>query len=154
MIEYAQGNLLESEVEAQVNTVNTVGIMGAGIALQFKQKYPDCFYHYQIVCKQGHLNIGSMFVYPTPAGSIPKYIINFPTKKHWKNPSEIEWIEEGLDCLKYTIQLYNIKSIAIPALGCQNGGLSWTEIKPLIEKHMKELSDVKVIIYEPQKFIK
>lgn len=151
MIEFVDGNLLEAKTEAQVNTVNTVGVMGCGIALQFKNKYPELFKMYNQICLKGELDVGSMFVYPT-GEDFPKYIINFPTKKHWKNDSKIEYIIDGMVCLIDTIKLYNINSIAIPALGCQNGGLNFEDVKPLIITACEVLPKVSFKIYNPLKY--
>ncbi len=151
MIEFAQGNLLDSKVDAQVNTVNVVGVMGAGIALQFKNKYPNCFKLYQQACHRKELQVGSIFVYHTDL-DIPKYILNFPTKEHWKNDSKIEYIVDGLIALLDTIRLYGIKSVAVPALGCQNGGLIWEEVKPLMVTAFETMPDVNFTVYYPQKY--
>jgi len=149
MIELGHGNLLEADVEALVNTVNCVGIMGKGIALQFKQAFPDNFKAYQSACKKGEVCPGTMFIFPTKKLLNPKYIINFPTKRHWKQPSKLEDIETGLVALIEEVQKLEIRSIAIPPLGCGNGGLRWEEVKPLITKSFSKLPAVKVVIFEP-----
>lgn len=151
MLEYASGDLLNANVEALVNTVNTVGVMGAGIALQFKIAYPEMFRFYEQACRRKEVNVGSMLVFPT-GKELPKYIINFPTKKHWKNPSEIEWIESGLANLVPTIQLLEIKSLAIPALGCSNGLLEWDDVRPLMKKAFEKIPNVRILMYPPQNF--
>jgi|SRR5699024_2164545 len=148
MIEYKKGNLLEDSSEALVNTVNTVGVMGKGVALQFKQAYPEVFREYKRACDKGEVQTGKMHVVTTNALVGPKYVINFPTKEHWKEKSKISYITEGLKSLKSTIEELNIHSIALPPLGCGNGGLKWSEVKPLIEETFKE-SSFKVYIYEP-----
>lgn len=149
MIEYKTGNLLNEESEAIVNTVNCVGVMGKGIALQFKKKWPENFNNYLKACNHNLVQPGKMHIFETKSFINPKYIINFPTKRHWKGKSKIEDIKLGLSDLVLTIQKYQIKSIALPPLGCGLGGLEWSEVKPLIEKSLIELKDVQVKIYEP-----
>jgi O-acetyl-ADP-ribose deacetylase (regulator of RNase III) len=149
MIEFKQGNLLSENVEALVNTVNCVGVMGKGIALQFKLAYPENFRQYEKACKSSQVQPGRMFTVATGNLLNPKYIINFPTKRHWKGDSKIEDIESGLVAIVAEVQRLNITSIAIPPLGCGNGGLSWTVVKPLIESAFSQLPNVKVIIFEP-----
>lgn len=148
MIVYKKGNLLEDSSEALVNTVNTVGVMGKGIALQFKQAFPEVFRKYEKACKKGEIQTGTMYVVRTDALVGPKVIINFPTKTHWKEKSKIEYIEEGLTDLVNVIQELNIQSIAIPPLGCGNGGLDWSIVQPLIEEAFQDIS-AKVYVYEP-----
>ena len=146
--------MLDSEAEAYVNTVNTAGIMGKGIALQFKKAYPNNFKAYEKACKDGEINIGKLFVTKdTNINSGEKYIINFPTKKSWRKPSEYEYIEKGLADLLHVIDLYKITSIAIPPLGAGNGGLEWQKVKKLIIKYLGE-TDIEVLIYEPSSDIK
>jgi O-acetyl-ADP-ribose deacetylase (regulator of RNase III) len=149
MLEFKQGNLLEEKPEALVNTVNCVGVMGKGIALQFKQAYPENFRQYEKACRAGKVQPGLMFTVPTESLFNPKYIINFPTKLHWKNKSKIEDIKSGLVALVAEIKRLGITSIAVPPLGCGNGGLNWLEVKPLIESAFAQLSNVQVIIFEP-----
>ncbi len=149
MIRYTQGNLLDAEVDAVVNTVNTVGIMGKGIALMFKERYPDNFKAYETASKRGEIKVGHMFVVPTSELSGPQWIINFPTKKHWLHPSKLEWIAEGLKDLRKVMEERDIRSIAIPPLGSGNGGLDWSDVRPLIEAEFIELTDVDIIVYEP-----
>ena len=132
MITYTQGNLLEADVEAVVNTLNTVGIMGKGIALMFKAQFPDNFEAYARACSAGGVSIGKMFVTESRELFGPRWIINFPTKTHWRVRTRIEWIEEGLKDLVRTIRDKNIRSIAIPPLGCGNGGLDWRDVRPAI----------------------
>ncbi|MET3683420.1 O-acetyl-ADP-ribose deacetylase (regulator of RNase III) [Alkalibacillus flavidus] len=148
MIQYKKGNLLEDQSEALVNTVNTVGVMGKGIALQFKQAFPEVFREYEKACKNHQINIGYMHVVPTHGIIGPKYIINFPTKKHWKEKSKINYITEGLNDLVKIIKELNIQSIALPPLGCGNGGLEWSEVKPLIENAFQDIP-IEVYVYEP-----
>ncbi|MFN6570416.1 macro domain-containing protein [Dendronalium sp. ChiSLP03b] len=149
MIEFKQGNLLEENAEALVNTVNNVGVMGKGIALQFKQAYPENFRQYEKACRAGEVQPGQMFTVSTDSLFNPKYIINFPTKRHWKSKSKIEDIKSGLVALVAEVQRLGITSIAIPPLGCGNGGLNWLEVKPLIESAFAQLPHVQVIIFEP-----
>ena len=148
-IEYRQGNLLEDDAEALVNTVNCVGVMGKGIALQFKKAYPKNFVEYQKACKKDEVHPGQMFI--QDAGDLfnQKLIINFPTKRHWMGKSRLEDIELGLNTLVAEIGRLGIKSIAIPPLGCGNGGLAWSLVKPRIEEAFRDVSDVAVRIYEP-----
>ncbi len=149
MIEYRTGNLLQENVEALVNTVNCVGIMGRGIALQFKQAYPDNFTAYASACKRGEIQIGSMFVFEMNSLLWPKYIINFPTKLDWRGRSRMEYIDSGLAALVEEICVRKIKSIAIPPLGSGLGGLDWDVVRNRIETALNHLEDVKVVIYEP-----
>lgn len=149
MIAIVSGNIIEAKTEAIVNTVNTLGVMGKGIALQFKQAYPEMFKEYQLACKNGQVMIGKMHVWKSGSMFGPKYIINFPTKEDWRRPSKIEYIEKGLTDLVRNINDLNIGSIAIPPLGCGNGGLNWKEVKPLIIQTLKPLEHVHVELYEP-----
>lgn len=150
MIEIAQGNLLAAPAEALVNTVNSVGVMGRGIALQFKQAYPGMFRAYEAACRAGEVTIGKMHVFDRGglAGG-PRWIINFPTKRHWRSPSRIADVEAGLKDLISTIQRLGIRSIAIPPLGCGNGGLDWRDVRPRIEAAFAALPDVRVLLYPP-----
>jgi O-acetyl-ADP-ribose deacetylase (regulator of RNase III) len=125
MIRYTQGNLLEADVEAVVNTVNTVGVMGKGIALMFKEAFPDNFKRYAVACKAKEMRVGYMFVTEQHELMGPRWIVNFPTKQHWRHPTKLEWIVDGLKDLRQLILEKAIKSIAIPPLGCGNGGLEW-----------------------------
>lgn len=149
MIEYTKGNLLEADVEALVNTVNCVGVMGKGIALQFKQAFSDNFTIYQKACRAQEVKPGEMFIVPTGKLVNPKYIINFPTKRHWKGKSRMVDIETGLKALVVKVQELNIKSIAIPPLGCGNGGLNWDDVRNKIEEAFNALPDVRVLLYTP-----
>jgi O-acetyl-ADP-ribose deacetylase (regulator of RNase III)/uncharacterized protein YwgA len=154
MISYITGDLLESEAEALVNTVNTVGVMGKGIALQFKKQFPHNTKVYQKACKDKTFDIGDILVVDDKTLlNGKKIIINFPTKKHWRNPSEYTYIEQGLEQLVKIITTHNIKSIAIPALGAGNGGLDWNRVKVLLVKFLEEI-DCKIFIYEPNVEIK
>jgi O-acetyl-ADP-ribose deacetylase (regulator of RNase III) len=148
MIEYKQGNLLEEHTEALVNTVNCVGVMGKGIALQFKQAFPENFKQYKKACDAKQVQPGQMFT--TSTGQLfPKYVINFPTKRHWRGKSKIEDIESGLKALVEEVKRFDIKSLAIPPLGCGNGGLDWKQVKPMISNAFTESPDIKVVIFEP-----
>ena len=149
MIEFTEGNILDAEAEALVNTVNTVGVMGKGIALMFKEAFPDNFNDYEAACKRNELRVGKMFVTERQSFVGPKWIINFPTKEHWRGNSKIEWIESGLEDLKKVIAENNIRSIAIPPLGSGNGGLDWIQVRPKIENALGSMKDVRVIVYEP-----
>lgn len=147
MIEYKKGNLLESEAKALVNTVNCVGVMGKGIALQFKQAYPDNFKEYEKACKNKLVMPGKMFIVDTGSMFNPRYIINFPTKRHWKEKSKIEDIKSGLVDFVVKIREYGVKSVAIPPLGCGNGGLDWEQVRPLIEESALKVPDVQFMVY-------
>lgn len=150
MIHYKTGDIFEAQAEAIVNTVNTVGVMGKGIALQFKQRFPDNYDAYKQICSDGKLDVGQLLI--TQSNSLFfKYIINFPTKKHWKQPSQYQYIEDGLAQLVEKIRELNIKSVAMPPLGAGNGKLDWEKVKPIIEKYLTELPNVAFYIYEPQK---
>lgn len=145
-----EGDLLkQDDVDAIVNTVNCVGIMGKGIALQFKNKWPANFKAYEAACKQKQVKVGSMFVYDSGGLLKPNYIINFPTKDHWKGKSKVEYIQSGLQDLVVQIKRLGIKSIALPPLGCGNGGLNWTVVKPLIKSAFAQLPEVEVRLFEP-----
>jgi O-acetyl-ADP-ribose deacetylase (regulator of RNase III) len=149
MIRYETGNLLDAATEALVNTVNTVGVMGKGVALMFKESYPENFRSYAEAVAAGEVQPGKMFVSERRALHGPKWIINFPTKQHWRGKSRIEWIESGLDDLVRVVRDKGIRSIAIPPLGCGHGGLDWRDVRPLIEKKLNVLDDVEVVVYEP-----
>jgi O-acetyl-ADP-ribose deacetylase (regulator of RNase III) len=139
MIEDARGNLLLADAEALVNTVNTVGYMGKGIALQFKQAYPQNFQAYAQAVKRGDMEPGRVLVYPTGFVTHPRFIINLPTKRHWRARSRIEDIESGLKALVEEIRRLGIRSIAIPPLGCGNGGLDWSDVRPRIVEALAQL---------------
>lgn len=143
------GNILEANAEALVNTVNCAGAMGKGIALQFKQAYPENYHAYYRAFKCGELQIGRMFVYDRGDTAQPRYIINFPTKKHWRTKSKLDYIKAGLTALVAEVEQRHISSIAVPPLGCGNGGLNWNEVRPLIEQAFAPLSNVHTLIYEP-----
>jgi O-acetyl-ADP-ribose deacetylase (regulator of RNase III) len=149
MIKYIHGNLLEAQVEALVNTVNEAGVMGKGIALMFKDAFPENTHQYVSACKTGSVKVGKVFVTSNNALVGPKWIINFPTKKHWRNPSRLEWIRDGLEDLAVVILAKGIRSIAIPPLGCGNGGLDWSAVRPMIESALSGIPDLDVRIYAP-----
>ena len=149
MIEISKGNLIKTNAEALVNTVNCVGFMGKGIALQFKKAYPDNYQAYQKACNNGDVKPGKIFTYRSEGHLHPKYILNFPTKRHWRGNSRITDIESGLVSLIQEVRRLNIVSIAIPPLGCGLGGLNWNEVRPLIENAFKELPGVRVFLFEP-----
>ncbi len=150
MITQAHGNLLEADADALVNTVNTVGIMGKGIALQFKRAYPEMFTSYAHAAKIRSLELGRMHVWPTDMITGPRFIINFPTKGHWRAPSRVADIERGLDDLVRVIRELGIRSIALPPLGCGNGGLRWSAVEPLIRRKLESMPDVDVLLYAPE----
>lgn len=149
MIELTQGDILKADAEALVNTVNCVGVMGRGIALQFRKAFPENFNVYKKACKNGEVKPGKMFVYDLNRISNPHFIINFPTKRHWRNKSRLEDIELGLQDLIKFIQQQKIHSIAIPPLGCGLGGLNWSDVRSLIIEAFKTLPDVTVLLFEP-----
>lgn len=153
-MEYIKGNLLSAKTDSIVNTVNTVGVMGKGIALQFKEKFPENYRAYKKACQNNEVKIGQMFVFKEQTLNGDIYIINFPTKTEWYKKSTYEYIESGLIDLKNVIDKHNIKSISIPPLGCGNGGLKWEKVKKIIENKLGDLSGVKIQIYEPNDDIK
>lgn len=150
MIQKVSGNLLEADVEALVNTVNCVGVMGKGIALQFKNAFPDMYASYHAACKKKQVVPGKMFCdWIVTNNDEFKIVFNFPTKRHWQDTSRIEDIESGLRSLVEDLKQMKIKSIAIPPLGCGNGGLDWVVVCPMIEDAMKQVPDIRVLLYEP-----
>lgn len=149
MIKYVEGNLLEAPVEALVNTVNTVGVMGKGIALMFKESFPKNMKEYAQACKAKDVVTGKMFVTQTHDFLGPQWIVNFPTKQHWRSKSKMEWIEDGLDDLKLFITTNNVKSIAIPPLGAGHGGLQWEDVKTRIVNKLSDLENVEILIFTP-----
>ncbi len=148
MIKFTQGNLLNAKVEVLVNTVNTVGVMGKGIALMFKERFHQNYRLYAVACKAGEVQVGKMFVTEVNELDGPRWIVNFPTKQHWRSPSKMEWIVDGLKDLREFLISHSIKSIAIPPLGAGNGGLDWKKVRPEIEEALKDL-DTDIIVYEP-----
>jgi O-acetyl-ADP-ribose deacetylase (regulator of RNase III) len=149
MITFTQGNLLDTRAEALVNTVNTVGVMGKGIALMFKERFADNYQRYAAACKAKEVHTGRMFVTEVRELDGPRWIVNFPTKQHWRAPSRLEWITDGLQDLRRFISEHSVKSIAIPPLGAGNGGLDWADVKPLIEAALGDLDGVEIMVFEP-----
>lgn len=147
MIREVSGDILDAKTEAIVNPVNTVGVMGAGLAAQIKHTFPGVFREYVKYCRSGELRTGIVIAHPT--GTNPKYIVSFPTKQDWRNPSRLEWVDQGLIGLREMIEALEISSIAIPPLGCGLGGLDWVEVRKLIEERLGEL-DVDVVLYPPK----
>lgn len=150
MIKFTSGDILRADAEAIVNTVNCVGVMGRGIALQFKKAWPENFKVYAIACKQEKVQPGNMFIVETNQLTNPKYIVNFPTKRHWRGASRLEDVEIGLSALAHDIKEKGIKSIAIPPLGSGLGGLDWANVRQLIEAKLSDLDDVDILVYEPK----
>jgi len=149
MIHEHHGNLLEAGVDAVVNTVNTVGVMGKGIALQFKQAFPDNYQAYRQACRRGEVVIGKMLVFDTQQLGSPRLVINFPTKRHWRSPSRLSDIQAGLVDLVEVVRVRSITSIAVPALGCGNGGLDWNDVRPLIVDAFAQMPAVTVALFPP-----
>ena len=149
MIRFTSGNILDAEVDALVNTVNCVGIMGRGIALQFKHAFPENFRAYEAACQRKAVEPGRMFVFDTGELTLPRYIINFPTKRHWRGKSRMEDIDTGLLALVAEIRARGIRSIAVPPLGSGLGGLDWAEVRPRIEAALSDMPGVDVVVYEP-----
>ena len=151
MITFKQGDLFQDQSEALVNPVNCVGVMGKGLALEFKNRFPDNFKDYKQACWKDQVQPGRMMVFNTYQPRIHQYIINFPTKRHWRDPSRIEDIETGIQALAEEIRSRRITSIAIPALGSGLGGLQWNEVRPIIESGLRELEEVQITVYEPMR---
>lgn len=149
MIENIRGDILKADAEALVNTVNCVGVMGRGIAAQFKKQFEENFKAYKRACDAGMLRPGIMLVYDSGKFLNPRYVINFPTKDHWRAKSRMEDIKSGLEALVHEVRTRKIKSIAIPPLGCGLGGLNWANVRPLIESAFVNLPEVRVVLYEP-----
>lgn len=140
-----KGDLFESGADALVNTVNCVGVMGKGIAKEFKRRYPEMFTEYAKLCKQDRIHIGEVWVWREDS----VYIVNFPTKNDWRNPSQLSWIVAGLDNLKKHVIMGEITSLAMPALGCQNGGLNFIDVRKIVEDALGDVP-VAVTLFEPQ----
>lgn len=149
MIEFKTGDILAEDAEALVNTVNCVGVMGRGIALQFKKAFPDNFRAYAEACKRGDVQPGSLFVHETGELTNPRYIINFPTKRHWRGNSRLEDIDAGLAALEVLIRERGIRSVAVPPLGSGLGGLDWNQVRPRIERTLKDFNELRIIVFEP-----
>lgn len=150
MIEFRQGDILRADAEALVNTVNCVGVMGRGIALQFKKAFPENFKAYRAACERKALQPGRVFVFDLGDLLNPRYIVNFPTKRHWKGKSRIEDIDAGLAALVQEVRRLSINSIALPPLGCGLGGLDWNDVRPRIQCAFRELPEVTVLVFEPK----
>ncbi len=150
MVEFRQGDILKTDAEALVNTVNCVGIMGRGVALQFKNAFPENFKAYETACSLGLVQPGRMFVHETRAVTNPKYIINFPTKRHWRGASRLSDIDSGLLALAEEVRKRNIRSIAIPPLGSGLGGLNWADVRALIKDRLSSLAEVSITVFEPR----
>ena len=149
MITFKQGDLFQDQSEALVNPVNCVGVMGKGLALEFKNRFPDNFKEYAQACWVNRVQPGRMLVFKTYQPQTHSYIINFPTKRHWRDSSRIEDIQTGIQALAEEIRSRRIASIAIPALGSGLGGLQWNEVRPIIESGLRELEEVRITVYEP-----
>lgn len=151
-IEYKSGDMFDESTEAIVNTVNCVGVMGKGVALEFKRRWPSNYRAYRKVCDDKALQPGKMFIFENSdllEPGVHRYLINFPTKAHWRSKSKIEYIENGLDDFVREIGARGIKSVSMPPLGCGNGGLDWNEVRPIIEQHLSELPDVRFVLFAP-----
>ncbi len=149
MIRFKAGDVLAEDVDALVNTVNCVGVMGRGIALQFKKAFPANFEAYAAACKRGEVKPGRMFVFETGALANPRWIVNFPTKRHWRGRSRMEDVEAGLKALAAEIRARNIRSIAVPPLACGLGGLAWDDVRPRIEAALAGFDDLEAVVFEP-----
>ena len=149
MIELLQGDLLRADAEALVNAVNCVGVMGRGIALQFRDAYPENFKKYKAACDARELQPGKMLVFDRAPREKPRYIINFPTKIDWRSKSRLAYIEQGLAAIVAEIQARNIQSVALPPLGCGLGGLKWNDVQPRIEAAFAPLPEVRVLLFTP-----
>ena len=149
MIERAEGDILKAEADALVNTVNCVGVMGRGIALQFKKAFPNNYRAYHSACKRGEVRPGRMLVHDLGPQASPRYVINFPTKRHWKGKSRLEDIRSGLEALLDEVRSRGIRSIAVPPLGAGLGGLNWMDVRPLIVSTFAAIPDVRVLLFEP-----
>ena len=149
MIRFKMGDILAEDAEALVNTVNCVGVMGRGIALQFRKAFPENFEAYAEACKRGEVRPGRMFVFETGQLTNPRYIVNFPTKRHWRGKSRIEDIEDGLNALAEEIRKHDIRSVAVPPLGSGLGGLEWRDVRRRIEETLRGFNDLRIVVFEP-----
>lgn len=149
MVEFRKGSLFDDGCDALVNTVNCVGVMGRGVALQFKNRFPDNFRAYAAACKAGEVRVGRMFVHDTGCLVAPRWIINFPTKRHWRGRSRIEDISVGLDDLARVVARLGIRSLSMPPVGCGLGGLSWRDVRPLVERSLAALDGCRFVVHEP-----
>jgi len=150
MIELAHGNLLRADAEALVNAVNCVGVMGKGIALQFKRAFPANYRAYAAACRRGEVRPGAMFVCEEASGEGRRVVINFPTKRHYRDASQLEDIDSGLRALVSEIRRREIRSIAVPALGCGLGGLRWSDVEPRIRAALGEVPETRVLLFAPE----
>lgn len=148
MIKFTEGNLLEARAQAVVNTVNTVGVMGKGIALMFKERFEENYRLYAAACKAGEVKTGRMFVTEPAELDGPRWVVNFPTKQHWRSPSRMEWVTDGLQDLRHFLLDNHVQSIAIPPLGAGNGGLEWPKVREQIERVLGDLT-IEITVYEP-----
>ena len=148
MIRFAQGNIFHSDCQALVNPVNCVGVMGKGLALQFKQRFPTVFSSYAEACRAGQLVPGRMHLFDTSSPQ-PRYIVNFPTKRHWRDTARLDDVRRGLSALAGVITANDIRSIAVPPVGCGLGGLSWHDVRQLIDHHLSPLDHVDIVVYGP-----
>lgn len=146
MVTFVKGDIFKSPAQVLTNTVNCVGIMGKGVALEFKNRYPQMFGDYKSKCDQGNVKPGQPYLWENDSSQV----LNFPTKRHWRDNSLLQDIEEGLKHLANSYEQMGIQSIAMPALGCGLGGLKWSEVQPLIMKYLGALPDLDVYVYEPQ----
>jgi O-acetyl-ADP-ribose deacetylase (regulator of RNase III) len=150
MIRRVKGNLLDAKVEALVNAVNCVGVMGKGLALEFKKAFPANYSAYREACKRGKVQPGMMFVFQIGNSGQPRFIINFPTKRHWRSKSQMEDIESGLTALVEAVKNNKVRSLAVPALGCGHGGLDWSDVRERMQIAFQNLPDgTDVHLYEP-----
>lgn len=143
-IKYVKGDIFEADTQTIVNTVNCVGVMGKGLALEFKKRYPKMYEEYRKEYEKGRLDIGRLHLYKDNSNH---WILNFPTKKHWRQKSRLEYIRKGLETFAEKYRDWGIKSIAFPQLGCQLGGLNWKDVKPIMEHYLKNLPDLSAVIY-------
>lgn len=150
MLTYVVGDLFQSPAQVLVNTVNTVGVMGKGLAKEFKQIFPEMFTRYQEYCEKGLFRVGQLWLYQSPR----KWVLNFPTKEHWRSPSRPEYIEAGLQKFVSTYAQRGIFSVSFPMLGCGNGELDWdTQVRPLMEAYLRDLPiDVYVHLFRKDPF--
>lgn len=150
MLELVHGNLLGADVESVVNPVNTVGVMGKGLALQFKRAYPDNYRGYREACRSGELTVGKVFTFDAGASRRPRYVINVPTKEHFRGASTLAIVQAGIDALADEVRRLGVGSVAVPALGCGLGGLAWADVLPRISAALAALPDVRVLVFAPE----
>jgi O-acetyl-ADP-ribose deacetylase (regulator of RNase III) len=150
MIHYTTGDILANDhlCDALVNPVNCIGVAGKGLALQFRKAYPDAFKAYALACTTGKVKVGHVYVAQISNMFYPRWLVHFPTKQHWRDPSKLEWITEGLVALRHTIEAKEIESVAVPALGCGLGGLRWEDVRREIEAVLGNV-EAEVWVYEP-----